>query len=849
MKLSFKDYCIKYHKEEMISQWDYDTNKQSPGEVPSSSKIPVAWKCEKGHSWTISPAWRTRCKNTDCPYCSRRRASSEYNLAITDPKMLDFWDYDRNKVLPEEVLPRSAVKYWWKCGKGHSWSLGPNEQYRLEGCPYCNGSRVSEDYNLEALFPEIAKEWDYEKNKLYPKEVHPYSGKKVFWVCSFNQSHKWQAVIVNRTKNAQGCPECNKQSKSSFPEQAVFYYMKKFFPDCQNRAMISGFEVDIYIPDFKLGIEYNGVFHEIYNREAFDKKKVEYLRRQGMDILTIRECKNQTRNQNKSQSSEQSILQSKVDYYIQNANHIQNTNHDMSHCHTRNGHLSSQCLKQFSISSQSQCNNEEGSPEGEKQKILETGEITCQVDASYKYMDEVISKIFEYINVKYYMGTNGEINADIDVNRDRHYIRTLLVNGRKENSLASRYPKLAREWHKEANWPITPEMVSFGEGSPYVWKCEYGHVWKATPNKRTNRNQNCPYCSGHRVSNENRLSKVKPGIAKMWDKDRNGKLTPDDVAVNSHLNVSWKCEKGHMWQRSVKEMVRSGRCPYCSGRRFTKENSLAEKYPHLLEQWDWNKNEISPWEISYGNKVEAWWICDKGHSWKARVANRSMLDRGCPYCSKRLATEDENFAIQYPELAKEWNYSRNGKLNPQDVRPRSNKKVWWICPQGHEWECEINNRVMGCKCPKCRSRYVRNGESLIKMYPDVAVRWNYNRNGDLNPSIVSAKSGEKVWWQCPDYPHHEWQRRIAHEVESKRGCPYCAGYRVCKENSLASLYPELVKEWDDWENGTLNAHDVLYKSHKVVGWICEEGHRWKASVVSRTRDKKQCPHCRKESRR
>ena len=72
---------------------------------------------------------------------------------------------------------------------------------------------------------------------------------------------------------------------------------------------------------------------------------------------------------------------------------------------------------------------------------------------------------------------------------------------------------------------------------------------------------------------------------------------------------------------------------------------------------------------------------------------------------------------------------------------------------------------------------------------------------------------------------------------------------MCKENSLASLYPELVKEWDDRENGTLNAHDVLYKSHKVVGWICEEGHRWKASVISRTRDKKHCPHCRKESRR
>lgn len=812
MKLSFKDYCIKYYKEEMLRQWDYETNKQSPGEVPSSSKLPVVWRCENGHKWTVSPAWRTRCKKTDCPYCSHRRASPEYNLAITDPKMLDFWDYDKNKTVPEEVLPRSAVKYWWRCEKGHSWSLAPNEQYRLAGCPYCNGSRVSETYNLETLFPEMIKEWDYEKNKLDPREVHPFSGKKVSWKCSFNQSHKWMASIVNRTKKAQGCPECKKQRKSSFPEQAIFYYMKKFFPNCQNRAIISGFEVDIYIPDFKLGIEYNGVFHEIYNRESFDKKKVEHLCKEGLDILTIRECKNQTDNQRNNE-----WLNS-----CRYPNHDQNINPNI------NPNI-----------------NLDFSQNEEEALILETGVIRCQVDTSYKYMDAVISKIFRYLNSKYHCNVNG----DIDVNRDRHYIRTLLVNGRKENSLASKFPQLVKEWHNEANWPITPEMVSFGEGSPYVWKCEYGHVWKATPNKRTNRNQNCPYCSGHRVSNENRLSKVKPGIAKMWDKNNNGKLTPDDVSVNSHKNVSWRCEKGHEWQRTVKEMVRSGKCPYCTGRRFAPENSLANRYPHLLEQWDWKKNEISPWEISYANKVEVWWICENGHSWKARAANRSMLGRGCPYCSKRLATEDENFAYKYPELAKEWNYSKNGALKPQGVRPRSNKKVWWICPQGHEWECEINNRVMGCKCPKCRSRYIRNGENLMKMYPDVAARWNYKRNGKLDPTIVSAKSGEKVWWQCPNHPHHEWQRRIAHEVESKKGCPYCAGYRACKENSLASLYPELVKEWDERENGTLNAHDVIYKSHKVVGWICEEGHRWKASVVSRTRDKTQCPHCRKENKK
>ena len=31
-----------------------------------------------------------------------------------------------------------------------------------------------------------------------------------------------------------------------------------------------------------------------------------------------------------------------------------------------------------------------------------------------------------------------------------------------------------------------------------------------------------------------------------------------------------------------------------------------------------------------------------------------------------------------PDLAKEWNYKKNGDLRPEDVGYKSNKKVWWI---------------------------------------------------------------------------------------------------------------------------------------------------------------------------
>ena len=83
--------------------------------------------------------------------------------------------------------------------------------------------KLSDTYNLKALFPQVAGEWDYDKNKEKPEDMYPYSGKKVYWTCAFNPEHKWKAVISNRTKRLQGCPICGKQRKSSFPEQAIYY--------------------------------------------------------------------------------------------------------------------------------------------------------------------------------------------------------------------------------------------------------------------------------------------------------------------------------------------------------------------------------------------------------------------------------------------------------------------------------------------------------------------------------------------------------------------------------------------------------------------------------------------------
>lgn len=51
-------------------------------------------------------------------------------------------------------------------------------------------------------------------------------------------------------------------------------------------------------------------------------------------------------------------------------------------------------------------------------------------------------------------------------------------------------------------------------------------------------------------------------------------------------------------------------------------------------------------------------------------------------------------------IASEWNYEKNGDLRPEDF-VASNKKIWWVCNKGHEWEATINNRNKGHGCPIC----------------------------------------------------------------------------------------------------------------------------------------------------
>lgn len=259
---------------------------------------------------------------------------------------------------------------------------------------------------------------------------------------------------------------------------------------------------------------------------------------------------------------------------------------------------------------------------------------------------------------------------------------------------------------------------------------------------------------------------------------------------------------------------------------------------HLLTEWDAERNSpLTPDNISSGARNKVWWTCEHGHSWQASVYSRVALKSNCPYCSGNLPiTGKTDLATKFPEIAAEWHPTRNGDLTPDKVAAHGQKKVWWICPKGHEYEMVIYYRTTGgSNCPICSGQRVVSGfNDLASHYPEIAAEWHPTLNGDLTPDRVTAHSGKKVWWLCPE--GHAYLSAISKRTrERSSSCPYCLGRKVLPGfNDLATKFPEVAKQWHPTLNGDVTPDQILPGTAKKFWWVCDEGHIWQAACCNRT---------------
>lgn len=274
---------------------------------------------------------------------------------------------------------------------------------------------------------------------------------------------------------------------------------------------------------------------------------------------------------------------------------------------------------------------------------------------------------------------------------------------------------------------------------------------------------------------------------------------------------------------------------------FCRQESLTV----LLAQWDRQANlPLTPETITYGSTKMVWWVCKKGHRWQETVNHRTAGRTDCPYCTGRAAWPGEtDLASRFPDLAREWHPTKNLPLNPDHVLPGSEKKVWWRCSMGHEWQAEIRSRVHGCGCPVCTNRTVSPGvNDLASKFPALVQEWHPIKNGVLKPCDVTFGTKRKVWWRCEK--GHEWRTSVQSRTLDGTGCPVCAGRVIVPgENDIVSQFPKVAQEWHPTKNGRLLPSQVPPASKRQVWWLCPLGHEYVAAVGMRTMRNSGCPYC------
>jgi len=219
----------------------------------------------------------------------------------------------------------------------------------------------------------------------------------------------------------------------------------------------------------------------------------------------------------------------------------------------------------------------------------------------------------------------------------------------------------------------------------------------------------------------------------------------------SNKKVWWKCPKGHEWQSTIENRTHGRNCPYCSNKKVNNENCLATINPMLSKEWLLTKNNpLTPHNVLPNSHHLVWWVCKKGHEWRASVLHRNN-GSGCPYCSNKKVNNENCLAKTNKRLAKQWHPIKNEKLTAKGVVKHSNKKVWWKCPKGHEWQAVVESRTGKGKrgCPYCSGRFATKKNNLRVLLPNVAKYWHPTKNGALTPKNVLPHSHKKVWWRCP----------------------------------------------------------------------------------------------------
>lgn len=520
----YNDLCTTHP--ELINEWDWDKNILDPSQVLAGSKRMAWWKCSLGHSYDMRISTRSSQK-CGCPYCSipAKRVLKGFNdLQTRYPELAKEWHPSKNgELTPDSVLCGSARKVWWIGICGHEFNQSIANRVHGGNCPYCSHQKLLKGYNdFATTHPSLLNEWDYDKNTFLPSQIGVGSHRKVWWKCPFG--HSYQAYPSNRCGiSHSGCPICDKENHTSFPEQALLYYIQKYYPDAENSNRTAiGMELDIYIPSLRIAIEYDGAnwhkdnFLELKKNRTCQEMNIQLIRIREKGLELYDDCFCILREDNKSELSLSYVIRQvlkainktiTMDVDVRRDSAVIYSSYILTRKKKSLKSLYPDIASEWHPSKNGDLTSEMVAPKTEK-KVWWLGQC------GHEWLMAVQQRTYQNCGCPICAGKR-------------------ILSG--TNDLLSKYPSICEEWDykKNAEEGLFPNKVAPHSDKKAWWICKRcGKSWKSKIDGRTRMNAGCPYCKNYKIS-VSKYKKVKC--------IETGVVYESIIAAAQHTGVNKQC--------------------------------------------------------------------------------------------------------------------------------------------------------------------------------------------------------------------------------------------------------------------------------------------------------------------
>lgn len=579
--------------------------------------------------------------------------------------------------------------------------------------------------NFAAKFPDLARQWHPTRNSgKRPEDFLPKSNEKVWWQCPVDPSHEWEAVIASRHKA--GCPHCyNERYFTGLIEETDGQKRKQLLSDIPtlfSELVATGSDRE------RLGKLYVGNTKKLtWQCTQCHQQWTNQLRKRAIDGQGCTYCTNQTTYEGNSLLALHPDLAAQWDHEknsvdVKVSGGPSSTNpgtHDKAWWRCALGHSWRTEIRQR-VSQGTGC--PKCNPAVSKFEVR----IGCEIQAAFGVEMEKGKKVH---------GAEADLllpSLKIIIEIDGfpwhspdHFPGSFERDLRKNKLFAANGYTVLRV--REVRLPPIDQCdsVPFIDGKEHLIACKavVAAIAAARPGVvdlkvRADGYQDCDryfadaefnaiVSTMHLPGPGESLQEIHPELVSQWCVS-NLPLTPNLFRPSSKRKVIWKCEHGHTWSASIysRANLKTG-CPKCSGRDPVEGKTLADKYPDVAAQWDFEHNDKGPGEVTPKSSQVFGWRCELGHTWQASVNNRTRGGNGCPYCAHKLPSPEWNLAVELPEVAKFFDTEKNTPWSAQDVMPKAGKIFWWRCLQGHEWSSRVDHQARyGPRCRQCEANKV-----------------------------------------------------------------------------------------------------------------------------------------------